>query len=284
MPVKGAKELTAAWQVTGAAAVGVSHRRAGLPCQDALAWRVLPDGTLIAALADGAGSARFSDQGAARAVETALDALEAGAALAGDWETLLQAAFDAARQSVLDLAAGDENATAPVEAPDDAPAGHAARTPRDFACTLTCVVAAPGALAVGQVGDGALVASAAGEPLVTLTRLQRGEYANETHFLVEEDALDQLVIASLDRPVDRLALMSDGLIRLALKMPTQEPHEPFFAPLFRFAGAATDPAESAAQLVQFLDSERVCDRTDDDKSLLLAVRRPTHGEEAGEVE
>jgi hypothetical protein len=141
-------------------------------------------------------------------------------------------------------------------------------------------VAVPGAtsdrLVVAQIGDGAVVAMDMDDSLFTVTRLQRGEYANETHFLVQEDALDQLVIDVVDRPVQALAVMSDGLIRLALKMPSQEPHTPFFSPLFRFAASVEedDAKRDAAgeQLAAFLSSDRVNARTDDDKSLVLAVR------------
>jgi hypothetical protein len=83
----------------------------------------------------------------------------------------------------------------------------------------------------------------------------------------------------VDQPISRLAVMSDGLIRLALKMPAQEPHEPFFAPLFRFVEMITDPAEAEAQLAAFLSSERVNARTDDDKSLVLAARQSLASED-----
>ena len=52
------------WRVVAAAVQGVSHQRLDLPCQDALGYLVLPSGTLVVALADGAGSAQYSDQGA----------------------------------------------------------------------------------------------------------------------------------------------------------------------------------------------------------------------------
>jgi hypothetical protein len=256
--------------------MGVSHKRTGLPCQDAQGYRLLPDGMLFIALADGAGSAVFSDAGAATAVDAALlalvDAWERGPiaddapggeegvemALPYRMESILREAFSVAREAVLRLADYDEETV----------------TPRDYACTLTCAIAAPDCLAVGQVGDGAVVALTGPDQLVAVTRLQRGEYANETHFLIQEDALDQLSIEILDQSVSGLAVMSDGLIRLALRMPTQEPHLPFFQPLFRFAETIEDESDAAQQLAAFLDSERVNARTDDDKSLVLAVRVP----------
>jgi hypothetical protein len=172
-----------------------------------------------------------------------------------NWHSLAREAFESARAAVLALA------------------GESGESPRDYATTLTGVIALPDCLVVGQVGDGAVIAEDADGGLYTATRLQRGEYANETHFLTGEDALDQLAIEVLERPFRSLAVMSDGLVRLALKMPAQEPHAPFFAPLFRFAAAVKDEAQASAQLADFLASERVNARTDDDKSLVLAVRR-----------
>lgn len=251
----------APWRAAGAQVRGVSHERSGTPCQDAQAWRLLADGTLLVALADGAGSARFSDQGARCAVETALNALAVGFGSSGKdgqsaWDRLVREAFSAAQNALQNLTAKGEDYAAP----------------REYACTLTCVVAATDWVAAGQLGDGAVIAEDSMGSLFSLTRLQRGEYANETHFLVEEDALEQMATVKVDRPVTGLAVMSDGLLRLALKMPAQEPHPPFFEPLFRFLRSAGETEGAEAQLAAFLSSERVNARTDDDKSLVLAVR------------
>ena len=69
-----------------------------------------------------------------------------------------------------------------------------------------------------------------------------------------------------------LALLSDGLVRLALHLPELTPHAPFFVPLLSFVASAADEDQASRQLAAFLDSERVCARTDDDKALVLAVR------------
>ena len=64
-----------AWRVVAASAAGSAHLARGLPCQDAWAWRCLPTGPLLAAVADGAGSAARAELGAALAVEAVMDAL-----------------------------------------------------------------------------------------------------------------------------------------------------------------------------------------------------------------
>lgn len=252
-------EQVSQWNVIGAAVQGISHQKVGLPCQDAQGFLVLPGGALVVAVADGAGSAERSDEGAQCAVETALQVLSEGLETAApvdpdDLAGLLLTAFERARQALLELAEVAE------------------ASPRLFATTLTCAVVLDGHLAAGQVGDGSVVAAAEIDQPVVVTQIQRGEYANETNFLSQDDALDHLEIQVIEQPVMALAVMTDGLMRLALKMPSHEPHLPFFQPLFAFARSANEPIQAAEQLSAFLASDRVCARTDDDKSLVLAVR------------
>ena len=257
------------WQVLGAAVTGVSHRRTGLACQDAVDFRTLPGGALLIAQADGAGSAARSEQGARWAVAEALHALEAGLRKCppGDpagWEGLLRGAFEAASRSLHQLADAD---CEPVRA---------------FDTTLSCVACLDGWLAAGQVGDGLVVARDSYGGLSAVTRPQKGEYANETTFLTRPEALETLEIQVTGQPVSALAVMSDGLVRLAMSFPSGIPHEPFFDPLFAFAASAEDPSLASSRLADFLDSERVSARTDDDKSLVIAVRRGSvHGQPPG---
>ena len=67
--------------------------------------------------------------------------------------------------------------------------------------------------------------------------------------------------------------MSDGLVRLAINVADNAHHAPFLQPLLSFAAEAEDEAAAREQLAGFLASDRVCARTDDDKTLVLAVRR-----------
>lgn len=71
--------------------------------------------------------------------------------------------------------------------------------------------------------------------------------------------------------VGHLAIFSDGLQRLALKMPEGEPYEPFFSPLFHFTTQIRDETVTEKELIWFLESDRVGERTDDDLTLLLAA-------------
>jgi serine/threonine protein phosphatase PrpC len=251
-----------AW--SGAVATGTAHVRLDLPCQDAVAYQA-DEHNLLVALSDGAGTAERSQYGAQTAVQAALDSLAAAldTSLPGEqpgWQDTLHAAFAAARAALESLAEIEEQ---PLRA---------------YAATLILAVATADRLVVAQLGDGAVVAGESPEELYLVNRAQRGEYANETYFLTQEDALEQVQVAVYERAVNLLAVMSDGLTRLAMQLPAQEPYLPFFQPLLAFAAHANEEEQAAGHLVEFLTSERVCDRTDDDKSLVLAVRVPAESE------
>ena len=67
------------WQVFGEKITGATHSRSGMPCQDAIEWKILPEERgVILAVADGHGSSSspYSDEGAAVAVRVALSLLE----------------------------------------------------------------------------------------------------------------------------------------------------------------------------------------------------------------
>ena len=131
----------------GASVAGTSHIERNLPCQDAHLWRELPNGQLIIAVADGAGSAARSAQGAALGVQQAITSMSTILDVVTPstdemWRALLAQTFSDARRVVEQLAAKENNAL------------------RDYATTLLCVVLTPTNLVVGQVGDGFAVARA----------------------------------------------------------------------------------------------------------------------------
>ena len=115
------------WRVVGASSPGRTHDVQGVPCQDAHAYRVLEDGTLLVAVADGAGSAERAQDGAQNAVLCALawlaDALETGEPEDADgWRTLMADTFTVTREVIAAIA---DEADTPL---------------REFSATLMCVV------------------------------------------------------------------------------------------------------------------------------------------------
>jgi hypothetical protein len=77
----------------------------------------------------------------------------------------------------------------------------------------------------------------------------------------------------LERPILDLALLTDGLQMLALNYSEGRVHDPFFRPMFNLLRDSETGETLEQPLIVFLDSKRVNDRTDDDKTLFLATRR-----------
>jgi hypothetical protein len=247
----GKADTPVPWAVVGASAPGTSHLGRAVPCQDAHICVADAGGTLVVAVADGAGSAARAERGALAAVARATESL-AGSAPDADG---MREAFRAAREALEALAAAE------------------GLEPRDLACTLTCVHASGHTLVAGQVGDGLAVVRRPDGVIEAVTHPQRGEYANEASFLTGPGALATIEIAVVDAKVDAIAVVTDGLLRLAADLSTGEPHGPFFLPLWDFVTRADDMDVAQRRLAAFLASDRVNARTDDDKTLVLAVRR-----------
>jgi hypothetical protein len=248
---------TAGWRVAAASVQGAAHVRAGTPCQDAHRWSALRGGWLVAAVADGAGSAPLAETGARIAADTVVDRVRDALAADGgaDLAAVLESAFRAALEAVRAEAEGR------------------GVDPSDLATTLAAAVATPARVVAAQVGDGAVVVRAPDGSLhaPTADAAPRGEYLNETVFLTSPGALEALRVAAWDAAPSHLALLTDGLQLLALRMPGGTPHAPFFEPLFRFAAEAPDPEHASERLRAYLAGPRVAQRADDDLTLLLAA-------------
>ena len=110
-----------------------------------------------------------------------------------------------------------------------------------------------------------------GESLEVMTAKGDSEYVNQTTFITSTSYLETACFAS--RPsgdVRGLAVMTDGMQLLAVHHSNNTAFGAFFAPMFRFAA---DPTSTDEALADFLMSEAVCRRTDDDKTLVLTVRQ-----------
>lgn len=257
----GICRLTSMWRFTLARATGTSHIRSNLPCQDRCVGVALPDGVMIAALADGAGSAQFADEGAEIAINEVVASLSAITFdPTTDFAQVIKTAATGARDAV-QRRADELNAN-----------------PREFASTLLAIVSTPHGGGAAQIGDGVIVVNQGDADWCWVFWPQRGEYANTTRFLTDPDALDWLQTDSFPEELSDLALTSDGLESLVIHYASRSVHAPFFAgmfdPLVKADGIGRQEALSAA-LEDFLGSHVISDRTDDDVSLVLATRRPS---------
>lgn len=209
-------------------------------------------------MADGAGSAAFSDVGSRIVCQAGLKALEDAALNVKEpseeeWKKSFSEAAEKARQAVVDHAAQEKH---PVNG---------------YASTLIMVVATATGAGAFQIGDGAVVLLGQDEQMSCLTTPVESEYLNETVFLTRENSVQNGQFKLMKLPLKAVAVLTDGLQMLALKMPAATPHAPFFQPLFRFAAAEPDQEVRNEKLQTLLRSPRITQRADDDLTLLLAV-------------
>ena len=259
--------MTRAWRYAYASVAGTSHDKNGSPCQDAGSCRVVEaDGggsILLAMASDGAGSARRSEEGARLAVALFLD--EFGEVCRERGILAIDRPFVLAWLTKLRRRIWARAARAGTRA-------------GDYACTALGAVIAEDRAVFFQIGDGAIVISArpqAGD-YDWVFWPQHGEFANTTNFVTQRDAARALEIEMHAGAIDEVALFTDGIERLVLDLSAKTAHAPFFRPLFGWLAQTKPPETSAASpaLLQYLASKQVCDRTDDDKTLIMATRRP----------
>jgi len=253
------------WQVVGASVPGTSHEKREQNCQDFHYWKVLPEGILVAAVADGAGFAALSYIGAEIAARSAVEYLCSKIIIENvaedeSWRSLLINSLKKSQNSIIYKA---EELNVNI---------------RNFATTLILLVATPELISVAQVGDGAVVVGDVKGNVIALTIPDNGEYANETTFIISPNYLDTSQIALCWGAYLNIAVFSDGLQRLALKMFDKTPYKPFFSPLFKFVNQMEDQIKAKDELELFLRSKRLRERTSDDLTLLLAnsVDRSCH--------
>lgn len=246
------------WRYAASCIAGRSHVKAGLPCQDKLRCVLSANNTLLAVIADGAGSASEGAFGAETAINCVIQKLsEAANEDYVDFSELLKEAASAAHDAVV------------------IQAQKKSLEPRELASTLLAVIVGPSGGGALQVGDGVIVVRQEGDGWGWIFWPERGEYANTTYFLTDNDFQGHIKTETLSKDITDIALMTDGLEALALHYPTQTVYKPFFDSMFRplHASEGREEIESLSKaLADFLSSEQVGSRTNDDLSLILATR------------
>jgi hypothetical protein len=254
------------WRIAMASCIGTSHRAAGEPCQDAHFHLQVegPAGKVtVLAASDGAGTAAGAEIGAALACETFArlvgDYVEGGGTVRHIKRPLVQR-WIAAVAYRLSLRAKTQD-----------------RERNDLACTLLAAIVGPEATAFIQVGDGAIVTWLPDDlGWRYIFWPQHGEFANTTNFVTADSAGQTFEFALTTDPVEEIAIFTDGLENLVLQKAKLAVHAPFFDSMFppmrRSAAPGVDAALSAS-LEKYLATQPITDRTDDDKTLILASRR-----------
>ena len=263
------------WRVAAATAAGSSHVRNNIPNQDAVDYRLVKAGSshvVVAAVADGAGSAPRSSEGSRIAVKVAVESM------VGAIHKRPPAAFvkHLATSLVRDAIKRAKNAVARYGETNDIPI-------RDLACTLIVAAASERLMTAAQVGDGAVAAFNIGSGAArTLCAANTGEYANETTFITSRTRPHQVahVGHAFGSDYDALALITDGLQNLALKMPERQAFLGFWNPILNDLSQTDEPEAVPGRLHTFISGERIQSRTSDDVTIAIAVRNDRSSREA----
>lgn len=249
------------WRIVYASATGTSHIATNLPCQDVYCVETIQSKDsqdyLVCLVSDGAGSAQFGGEGAQLTCSVALSSIK---------RTLSETRLD----SLIEVERWVKEIQHVIrETADTNGLGM-----REYACTFLGAIIGYDDSLFFQIGDGAIVASS-GYVQGLVFCPDTGMYANMTYFITEEDALSHLQVTGTHAKIDEIALFSDGIQNLALSLEQYTPHIPFFEPmLHKIRTSSTEDCLMFNQLLeQFLNSASVNERTNDDKTLILASRR-----------
>jgi hypothetical protein len=258
---------SAPWRIVRASVIGSSHIKAGEPCQDFSLHELVDSAqsgpVLIAVISDGAGSAEQAAIGSSTTCHAFIALVHLFIADGGEVPSLDRTHVEHwVKQIAEELKR---------KATDN---GHDIR---DYACTLLAAIIANDAAAFIQIGDGAIVTSHGEEDGWSWVFWpQHGEFANTTNFVVSNNALQVLEFDLAPRRIDEIALFTDGLENLVLHHSSKTVHDPFFNSLLKPIRQSTSAGHDenlSEKLKVYLASPAFCERTDDDRTLLIASRK-----------
>lgn len=196
-------EVACHWRCAGASVIGTQHERVGGRCEDAwsLSRRVSSGHPILGiCVSDGAGSARCGAEGA---TTTATFIAEL---LTEDFDSIYSAPEADVREYVCTLVVNRIREGA----------GKAKCQIRDYACTVVAAaVAVDGRWVVIHLGDGGVV-GLFGDELRIISRPKKGNFVNETFFITDSDAVDNLSILrstnqSKNIALNAIVLFTDGV-------------------------------------------------------------------------
>ena len=252
------------WRVARASVIGQAHLNQNTLCQDRLVTQILEtelDGEiLIAAVADGAGSTTDGQRGAEIACESfaaQIAEFVKSAAIASLNEDFGRRWIEFVQTRIAVIAAAEKKEL------------------REYATTFVGAVVGAKEAVFYQVGDGGAVFSTCGKPAEYQFAVApiETEYVNQTEFMTDDAAADSLRFARIETSVEDVILFSDGIYAVAVNYQTGEPHAPFLSPMIAPLKNIRAPDDLDEKLEKFLASPKLNEKTDDDKTIILASRK-----------
>lgn len=251
------------WRLAQASVIGQSHLNQNTVCQDRLATRIVESEAegeiLIAVVADGAGSTTDGQRGAEVACEFFVEQVS---------EFIKRASVESLNEDFGRLWISFYQRQIAAVALEEK------KEMREYATTLIGAVVGKTNAVFYQVGDGGAVFSASGKAesyRFSIAPVET-EYVNLTEFLTDEAAAKSLRFIRVEAAIEDLILFSDGIFAVAVDYQTGKPHEPFLMPMIAPLRNRNAPNDLNAKLENFLASPKLNEKTDDDKTIILASR------------
>lgn len=253
------------WKATYNYSKGVYHQKNGINCQDYANYHVFEERVIIGAVADGAGSAKYADIGAELAVNVILNHFKQFSYKFLNLTNFLQLSEKFAEEGFSNVIKQEVVPALQKEAQ------QRNCSINELACTLIAFVATPHWIAAMQIGDGFLVVRLNDGKYQLLLKPDKGEFINETTFVTSKQVLSSINVKILYGSTRFICASTDGLEKVAIRLSDWTPHAPFFKPLEAYLEQTNYPDIDKEYLENFLNSERLNSRTDDDKTLLLCL-------------
>ena len=253
------------WNYAAASVIGRAHVNQETVCQDRFSCRTINTETdgevLIAAVADGAGSTAHGQIGAEIACEFFAEQIEKFLSSGNASVNSLNENFGRLWISFFQTKIGKIARENDLEL-------------REYATTLIAAIVGKDSAIFYQIGDGAAVFSTNGEPesYVFGIEPEDSEYVNMTEFLTDDAAAQSLRFVRVEKPIEDVILFSDGIYAVAVNYQTNKPHEPFLIPMIAPLRNGNSAKGLNEKLKKFLASPKLNEKTDDDKTIILASR------------
>lgn len=144
---------------------------------------------------------------------------------------------------------------------------------RDFASTMILAVVEDSKAVFCQIGDGCIVINS-NNNLQCVFWPQNGEYINTTNFVTDKNISQKIMFKILYNNITEISIFTDGLESIALNFSKKEPHVPFFTPFFNLLKNCPpgENKELSDALAEFLNSELICKKTYDDKTIVFGIK------------
>jgi serine/threonine protein phosphatase PrpC len=251
------------WKAIARYATGTSHQEQKIPCQDCGLYRIFND-VIVGAVADGAGSAKYSHIGSELAIKTVIKCFAEINELP-DKQGFSQPLSEMEAKEVFTKFVKEVITALNKQATNK---GYSVQ---DLACTLLVFIATSEWIAVMQIGDGFMVVRSQDSEYQLLFEPDKGEFFNETTFVTSANALEEMQVQVISGKKEFICASTDGLEKVAIRLSDWKPHAPFFKPLEEYLRETDKPEDDEKYVIDFLNSERLNSRTDDDKTLLLCL-------------